>query len=115
MKITIDKQLTTLADLPKVKEATKDFKHSFTDDDLRLAFISQTGLDGASCHVVLSADVEAFPCGDEVRYLVKLCTHGWRTFCELEFFCSQYLEINVEDSAARPGDKMYQQRIFKEA
>ena len=116
MKVTIDKFFTSAGEMPMVKQMAKDFKGAYTDGDLLRSFIDQSGLENALGHEVLSATVEAFPVrGGEVNYFVSLCTHGFRAFCEIEFFCDQYLNVNVGDSVACPGEKMYTQRIYTTA
>lgn len=118
MKISINKELTTLAQLPKIKHDLREFRGMYTDGDLLRVFCEQTGFCDAYAHEILSATVEAFPGGtdfdNETAFSVHLLTHGWREFCEIDFYCNAQLEVDLRDLMFTPGKKLYHQRVYKE-
>lgn len=117
MKITVEKEYTTLAALPKVKADMKEFKARYTDNDLLSAFWDAVEIDHPWGHNVISANVESFPGGtdfdNKTEFHVSLITHGWREFCEIDFYCNLDLTVDTRDLMFSPGEKMYSQRVYK--
>lgn len=105
MKITINKEGTTLAQVEHVKEAMKEFKARYTDSDLRRVMndhCEKLGLWEAASTLsgdILRCDVDAFPdgcfCSDPVHYAVEIVIarygHGY-TF--LRFYVDQDLTLD---------------------
>ena len=114
MKITIKKEYTTLAQLPKVKEDIKEFKEAFTDRDLLCSFIDATETD-IWCADVISVNIEAFPGGslynDETHFSVNILCKQWKEYIEIHFYCDTGLSVNTGDlldyRGISTGQKMY--------
>lgn len=121
MKITINKEYTTLAQADKVRRDIREFRGMYTDGDLLRAFRDATDLDIAWNHDILSAFVEAFPAGslfgDKTSFCVEMITHGFREFCEIRFYCDMNLEVDTRDltdyRGISTGEKMYSVRVYK--
>lgn len=101
MKITMDKQMTTLAQAAKIRQDMKDFKSAYTDGDLLRAYNDATSnyLSGE----VLQAVVEAFPentydTDAEARYMVKLFVYDWNEMYQVDYFCDRWLNVNTADN-----------------
>ena len=121
MKITVDKNYTTIAQLPKVKADMKQFKETFTDSDLLGEFYRQTGIESGWNHDILSVSVVAFPAGffygDDTHFSVEIITRGWREFREIKFYCDECLSVDTRDltdyKGHSMGEKMYSCRIYE--
>ena len=93
MKITIDKNFTTLAQRDKVKEDIKEFKSRYSDSDiewvLKRAHEETYGAD------LLAYDIEAFPhgqfWGDETSFAI----HAWLTRWSAVFEVWAYVDIDL--------------------
>lgn len=113
MKITIDRDLTTLAMLPLVKRDIADFKGMYTDGDL-LALYNDATDDSVSGDIVL-CEAEAFPTsmfGDaNTTFSVRLIAYNWSQIYEVRFFCDMSGKVNVRDSIT--GGKMYSVTTFR--
>ena len=110
MKITVDKNYTTIAQLPKVKADMKQFKEAFTDSDLLGEFYRQTGIESGWNHDILSVSVVAFPAGlfygDDTSFSVDIITKGWREFREIHFYCDEGLSVDTRDLVDHNGQSM---------
>lgn len=101
MKISIDKNFTTLAQLPRVKEKAKEFKAANTDGDIRREFEDQT--DYNVFGDILKCDVTVFPVsiiGEEVNYQVDMIIDGYIDFKRIHFYMDENLRV-MNDSSLR--------------
>lgn len=99
MKITVEKQFTTLALLPQVKADMKEFKARYTDIDLLNAFIDATDIVDPYAADILRCDVEAFPAGtdfnDETHFFVEMVTFSYAKICVLRFYVDMNLTVDT--------------------
>lgn len=113
MKITIDRDLTTLAMLPRVKRDIADFKGMYTEGDL-LGFYNEAVDDSVSGDILL-CEAEAFPTGmfgeANTNYSVRLIVYNWSQIYEVRFFCDMSGKVNRRDSIT--GGKMYSVTTFR--
>lgn len=113
MRITIDKDLTTLAMLPLVKRDIADFKGMYTDGDLLALFNAATD-DSVSGDIVL-CEAEAFPTsvfGDaNTNFSVRQLVWSWSQVYEIRFFCDMSGAVNTRDSVT--GGKMYSVTTYR--
>lgn len=120
MKITIDKERTTLAQVDKMKEAVKVFRDSWTEKDLFAVFchasheIEMMAL-GSRYDAVLSCSVNVFPAGwnddCDVWFGVSMDVKGWSRFAEIHFYIDNNGNIDTRDfdlvARFNPQGKMY--------
>lgn len=101
MKITVDKELTTLAGAEKVKADIKEFKARYTAGDLWREFFEQTGIDLPSWNYeILQITGQAFPRGiidDETQFSLKIIAKGFYEFYEIKFYCDSNLNVDTRD------------------
>ena len=115
MKITIDKELTTLAQAEQVKNDIREFKGTFTDNDLFCHFFNATGIDRPWNCEIISVSASAFPGGsfydDETQFSVTIIAKGYKEFYEIHFYCDMGLCVNTGDlmdyRGFSTGKKMY--------
>lgn len=94
MKISIDKNFTTLAQVEAVKEKAKEFKARYTDGDIRWNFEEQTeyNVNGE----ILKCDVSVFPTSflsEECNYEITLVIDGFIDFKKVHFFMDENLKV----------------------
>lgn len=95
MKITLDKTSVCVANVERVKEAMKDFKAKYTDNDLLRCFNDAFGeyIHGE----ILKCDVSAYErwfCGD-IGFNVSMIIHSFSEIDEIGFFmCDD--EVNTD-------------------
>lgn len=112
MKFTVEKEFTTLAQLPRVKEDCKEFKARYTDNDLLSIFMDEvTDIDLPYGLSVLSANIEAFPGGtdfdNETAFHVEVIARGFESFYVISYYCNLDFCIDTRDLAFTPGKKLY--------
>ena len=120
MKITIDKEYTTIEQAPAIKEAIKEFKSRYTDNDLVQAYRSQTGEESKIWTMeALEITGTAFPAGWKYDNVPAFCFTGIMVeryagiiskFATIRFYCNMELEINLEQLPT--GGHMYETKIF---
>ena len=118
MKFTIDKEYTTLAQLPKVKQDCKEFKTLYTDNDLLRAFEDAVIDIDIPCGLdILSANLEAFPGGtdynNETAFRVEIVGRCYHSFFVITFYCDMGLTVDTRDLAFTPGEKLYKVERYK--
>lgn len=101
MKVTINKEYTTLAQVEKVKADIKDFKSMYTEKGLLSAFSDATGLVDYFCDVY-SCEVEAFPenmliDSDTVFCVEMVAGVKFSTFYTIRFYCNISCEVDTRD------------------
>ena len=97
MKIIIDKQYTTLAQLPIVKEKVKQFKASYSDRDLLNEFVSAMDDIGRYEYTsfigeIVKCEVSAFPSDmitDKMSYSVYISIEGPWNFMKVHFYLAE--------------------------
>lgn len=124
MKMTINKDFTSIAQVAKVKEDMREFKSRYNDNDLLQTFQDSTGLCGTCSYEVLKATVEAFPkgmlYGDDTTFCVELFLYGCNEFAKVRFYCGLNLEVDTSDlmwfgnPADNPHKKLYQMTRYTE-
>lgn len=101
MKITVDKELTTLAGAEKVKADIKEFKARYTAGDLWREFFDQTGIDCPWNCEILQVTGDAFPGGtfydNETQFSLKIIAKGFYEFYEINFYCDSNLKVDTRD------------------
>ena len=117
MKITVKKEFTTIAQLPKVKEDIREFKERYTDGDLKSAFCDAVEEESFLLWSsdIVSVNITAFPGGtvynDETQFHVTMLCRRYREFIEAKFYCDIDLNINTGDltdyRGISTGKKMY--------
>lgn len=116
MKITIDKEFTAVAQVPRVKEDIKEFKARYTENDLLSAFWDTVNIPHPYGHSVILSEIDAFPSGwttgDKTSFHVQLVTRGFREFLEISFYCDLDLNIDTRPLYGGTGDKLYSQRYY---
>ena len=105
MKITMDKQMTTLDQVAPMKEAMKDFKARYTDGDLRRVFYdfldeiknydAATAIGGE----IVKCEVSAFPinnfCWIGANYAVEITIcNFFNGYAFLRFYVDQDLKMD---------------------
>lgn len=119
MKITINKEFTTLGKVERTKEQMKEFKEIYTDGDLLRMF--ENAVDGCYCDSrdIVYCKLSAFPGGtmetDETHYSVDMLIEGWDTVTKIHFYISQSGEIDTR-VIRHPGEKpmqMWDVKVFK--
>ena len=106
MKITMDKQMTSVALADDVKAAMKEFKARYTDSDLRnvmwdhLAAIEMYDAASAIGGEILDCKVSAFPSlsysADEVWFAVDMVVNRWLSgFTYARFYVNQDLKLDT--------------------
>lgn len=119
MKISVDKEFTTLELRDRVKEDLKEFKARYTDGDLIRAFIDATGKIDPYNTDILSCEVEGFPGGtdfdNETRFKVTIVSRGYGKFCEVGFYCDMNLVVDTRDLVYSPGKKLYYCDVYRKA
>lgn len=112
MKFTVDKEFTTLAQLPQVREDCKEFKGRYTDNDLLSIFLDEIEEFDIPYGVsVLSANITAFPGGtdfdNQTCFHVELNCKGFEAFYVISYYCNLDFCIDTRDLAFTPGKKLY--------
>lgn len=101
MKITVNKELTTLAGAEKVKADIKEFKARYTAGDLWREFFDQTGIDCPWNCEILQVTGDAFPGGtfydNETHFSLKIIAKGFYEFYEINFYCDSNLKVDTRD------------------
>lgn len=100
MKVTIDKQYTTVANMPSVRAACKEFKSRYTDGDLKRVAYDDLGMDEFYNAEVVSATVEGFnatPYVIATQFWVTLIARTPTHFYTIEYTCDS--ELNVTDKS----------------
>ena len=91
MKITVNKEFTTLSQLPKVKDDIKEFKARYTDGDLKSMFCDVVNDWTAYGAEIISVSGEAFPGGyvynDETQFHIEIICRKYGEFVVLRFYC----------------------------
>lgn len=93
MKMTINREYTTLDKVDMVKNAAKQFKSIYTDGDLyRIALDEIDGvIYGAE---ILKATVDVFPVGyaadGDVEFQIELIVSNWNCFQRLRYYISAH-------------------------
>jgi len=119
MKITIDRDYTTISQAEKVKEDIKEFKARYTDGDLKRAFCDALGIWPTNSFDILMVTGKAFPGGfyynDETHFSIEIiavndisCILG---FCKMHFYCD--MELNIDTRELGDGDAMYSCEIYE--
>ena len=104
MKITMDKQFTSLEMAKDVKAAMKEFKGMYTDGDVRNALFNYFGdqdrwdvcdvLSGDIIQCELSAAPKNFTWWDGIQYAVEIVIRNWDGFTFCRFYIDQNLKID---------------------
>lgn len=121
LRITIDKELTTLAQENKVRADARQFRTAYTENDLLRAFCDATDINETYNHDILSVSVKAFPegwaFGDKTSFCVEMLTHGWRKLCEIRFYCDIELNVDTRDltdwRGISTGEKLYSCDVYE--
>lgn len=113
MKITINKEYTTNAQLPTVKEKAHDFKAAFTDNDLLQMFTEATDhrIYGGE---VIKCTVEAFAANNSnnaTSYHVFLIVDALTDFHRIRFF----LDETDEGYKVNTDEILYSHEIYRVA
>ena len=105
MKLTMNKQMTTMAQVAPLKDAMKDFKARYTDGDLRTvmndycsrlnAWEAANALSGD----IIRCDVDAFPNNsiyfDKAWYAVEMVIGRWGNgYTLIRFYVDQNLNLD---------------------
>ena len=100
MKITIDKNMTTVDKMQRTREQVKEFKEIYTDGDLLRMF--RDAVDGwkyGYSDEIVYCNLSAFPGGtmetDETHYSVDMLLEGFRRFTKVHFYISQSGEVDT--------------------
>lgn len=120
MKISVNKEYTTLSQLPKVKDDMKEFKARYTDGDLKNVFCDVVENEHEHafrfyCSDIVSVNVEAFPAGDlldnETSFSVTMLCRRHGEFLEAHFYCNLGLTVDTRDltdyRGVSTGKKLY--------
>jgi len=94
MKMTIDKNNTTVGMIPVVKAGLKEFKTRYTDNDLLNAFEEQTCEVTAHGAEIISATVEGFGTYGSVWYRVDIIAYSYIRFFKIHFYCDSELVLD---------------------
>ena len=121
MKMSINKEYTTLKQAEQVRRDMREFKERYTHGDLLRAFCDATDINETWNHDILSVTVEAFPAGsyfdDVTHFHVKMLTHGWRKFCEIDYYCDLDLNVDTRDltdwQGVSMGKKLYSCEVYE--
>lgn len=101
MKMTINKEYTTIAKMDMVKDAAKQFKAIYTDGDLyRIALDEINGVKFGSVEV-LKATVDVFPAGyaeaGDVDFNVELILSAFQSFQKVSYYISAHYITDTLD------------------
>ena len=121
MKITVNKEYTTISQAPAIKEAIKEFKARYTDGDLLREYRDQTGTDEKLWNFeALEITGESYPAGSYYgnapaftfnAILVNRSSFGIvRGFATIYFHCDMDLNIRTDDMPT--GGKMYGTTLY---
>ena len=120
MKTSVNKDFTTLAQLPKVKADLREFKERYNDGDLKRAFCDAVSSNGMYCADIVSVDVEGFPAGsvfnDETHFSVTMLCRDYGNFYDAHFYCDMNLTVDTRDAINYGGThslKMYRVDVYK--
>lgn len=105
MKITVNKDYTTIAQIDQVKADVKEFKARYTEGDLKRAFFDAVDIHPANSSDVILCRGDAFPGGyeynNETHFSMEMlltnnidCLLG---FCRIHFFCDMDLNIDARE------------------
>ena len=113
MKITIDKNNTTIAKLPLVREKIKQFKSYFTEGDLLRMYTENT--DRYVNGDILKCEAEAYQSytfSDDVNFYVEIVVDEVIAFSRIRFFIREENNTYVfhEDPQTITHDEFYRQR-----
>lgn len=107
MKITMDKQFTSLNLAKDVKAAMKEFKAMYTDGDVRQCLFNYFSdqdrwdvcdtLSGEILKCELSAAPKNFTWFDGMQYAVEIIIQNWDGFTFCRFYIDQNLRIDCPD------------------
>ena len=100
MKITVDKNYTSIAEKERVQQAIKDFKVRYTDNDILNAVYDVIGESGFEC---IALELTAFPqtiCGGDITfYLDKCVLESYREIIKVNYIgWDENLTIREQDS-----------------
>lgn len=116
MKITVNKNYTTLEQAAKVKEDIKAFKEMYSERDLLNAFKNQADRNEWFGDII-KAEAEAFPGGwaynDETQFCITMVTEGYNKFYKIRFYIDMAMNVNTDDLYRSPGTKMYTVETYK--
>lgn len=115
MKITVSKELTTLAQLDKVKEDCKQFKACYTANDLLNAWNERCrDRDLWTEHIcgdVISVDITAFPAklwtDCDTSFGIELVVDGINEFHKLRYYAD--LGLQIDDRPEVIAHKVYRE------
>ena len=115
MKITIDKNYTTLAQAAKVRADVKEFKARYVDGDLVRAAEVFTGKP-LWVNEFVRCTISAFPAGsafgDETSFSVDLLIVAARVIYKVHYYCDINLTVDMRPTMF--GDKLYSIREYRE-
>ena len=112
LKIKIDKTYTADYQIDRVKEAIKEFKEVFTENDLLAMFRSEFDWhDNWSCKIVKS-EINAFDAGtfydnNETTFAIKMLLEGFSEIDKISFYYTTGFGVNIEKN-------MHTIRVYKE-
>lgn len=121
MRIKIDRQYVENYQLERVKEDMKSFSKSFTLEDLRIAFETQTGTYLGWNPKIINAEIFAmdsgWACGNQTIFCVDmLLDSGLDVLYKIRFYINMDLNVNTGDLVGFNGTiygKMYDVKKFK--
>lgn len=102
MKITVNKEYTAAAQFDTIKEKAREFKATFTDNDLLQKFTEATG-DHIYGGEIIKCTVEAFAMNDYVdaaSFHVTMIVDGLTDFHRIRFFLDEKdggYEVNTDE------------------
>lgn len=104
MRITMDKQFTSMEMAKDVKAAMKEFKAMYTDNDVRNTLFNYfsnqdrwdacDALSGEVIKCELSAAPKNFTWWDGIQYAVEIVIQNWGGFTFCRFYIDQHLNID---------------------
>lgn len=110
MKIKLNKEYTESWNVENIKEAMKEFKVSYSDTDLAIAFRDQTGIITGSGMDVIRVNVEAFDAGwafgNKASFKVDILLESYTSYVRYHFYCDSNLSIDLRDG-------LYEAKKFK--
>lgn len=108
-KITIDREYTTLAQVDKVKEDSKEFSNCYTVGDLIREFTEQTEYNEIWAPEILKVEIKAFPAGtnynNETHFSVDMILDKWDKIYKVHYYCD--MNIRIDTRILPGGMKMY--------
>lgn len=120
MRIKIDRQYVENYQLERVKEDMKSFSESFTLEDLRIAFETQTGTYLGWNPKIINAEISAmdsgWACGNQTIFCVDmLLDSGLDVLYKIQFYINMELNVDTReiDGFHEEKLKMYSVKKFK--